>query len=346
MGRTFSITDILRLQQRDRQREREHAESIRAEAAESEFQASLVLPKSNEEALADIQRGRDIESFVDYKVGLISRKELELQVIRLLPGAHPAKLAFGFSPIGSRKRTRALRYCVKEIRETQHPTGYDLAKLDRLEKILESERRFEQFERQPVPDRKPDSPEPVSASGIHIHIGDGRSVVASSEAPPVKVRPNDLWNRTTFDGMAYDGGVLNLSQGRTVVDLSTASVQSNPLPILLHHASARVVGSAKLVIDRTLNIITIQDGAFLDNAASREVLSGFDPETGTNSHVWQASIGAGAKTYERHTGKVFVNGRAFTNVTVARGAVLSETSFVGLGADVTRPKINIKWKAA
>jgi len=193
--------------------------------------------------------------------------------------------------------------------------------------------------------------EAVTASGmpvINLHLPGGEVVAAESKNNsifrPVNIRPDDLWQRCTFDGTAYAGGIMLLLQGRVVLDLSTVRIASDPLPVYQQHSGSRVVGNARLSIDRQRNVIHLADGSFLDTPASREILSGFDPATG-KSHPWQASIGtAKVARWERFKGLVHVNGKQFRDVVVARGATIEECSFVGQGADLSRPSLTVRWR--
>ena len=219
-------------------------------------------------------------------------------------------------------RRVALRRAIKEIRTSDDPEQENVLACEYLERLLNADEVAER-----------------------LLASKPRTIAAATVAPPAPARPADLWQRTTFNGIAYAGGVLNLQQGRTVLDLSTTRIKSNPLPVYQQHSGSRTVGNAQLRIDRTNNVIHLLNGVFLDTPASREILSGFNPETG-ESHPWQASVGTGqVGRWEQHKGSVRVNDRVFTDVLVARNSVVEECSFVGQGADIFRPNLVIEWKS-
>lgn len=196
-----------------------------------------------------------------------------------------------------------------------------------------------------APEPKRDDKVKAEQSPINIFLNGEALNAAAVSSPSPPPRPADLWQRCTFSGVAYAGGVMLLPQGRVVLDLQSTRIAANPTPVYQQHRGERVVGNARLTIDRSNNVIHLTNGQFLDTFASREVLSGFDPETG-KSHPWQASIGTGqVERWERHKGRVRVNGRMFTDVIVARGATVEECSFVGQGADLFRPNLTIRWKS-
>lgn len=130
-----------------------------------------------------------------------------------------------------------------------------------------------------------------------------------------------------FNGIGYTGGVVNLWGDRCIFDLS--NVEYNPkLPALINHDPNQRAG----VIDQISsgNQIAIQ-GQFLTNAHGESVKS-----ESQQGFPWQMSIGVQPRSYERlQSGSTIVNGQTVNApATIYRNNVISEISFVPVGADL------------
>jgi len=135
----------------------------------------------------------------------------------------------------------------------------------------------------------------------------------------------------TFTMVGYTGGEMWINwYGRVVVDLSTARM-ANPIRALLEHDPSQIVGHGEAEVSgkRILASGVISGGG----EAARTVV-----DSAKNGFPWQASIGADPTTLileeVRAGASVKVNDKTFKGpLTVVRGAVIREISFVALGAD-------------
>lgn len=135
-----------------------------------------------------------------------------------------------------------------------------------------------------------------------------------------------------FAIVAYTGGLMQPSgyDCDVVVDLAGLVIEKQSRPILFDHDSTRIVGHTER--------ITIEGNQIL----AEGIVSGASPEaeqvcqSSDKGFPWQASIGAsvGDEQYIPAGQSVTVNGQTFEGpLRVIRAAVLSEISFVSLGAD-------------
>jgi len=135
-----------------------------------------------------------------------------------------------------------------------------------------------------------------------------------------------------FKMNAYNGGMMELGgwYHPVVVDLEGMSVPKQRRPILRGHDSAQIVGHS--------DKITFAEGKMHVEGIVSETTGAGREVAGLASEgfPWQASIGAKiTKVVRKEDGeKVTVNGQEFVGpILIARKSILSEVSFVPLGAD-------------
>lgn len=135
-----------------------------------------------------------------------------------------------------------------------------------------------------------------------------------------------------FRMVAYTGTPMRVAGWRypVVVDLTGLSIPSQSRPIRFSHDASAGVGHTDQiqVIDGRLEAAGIISR---DTAAAREVVA-----SSRNGFPWQASIGASVEEFEfvKEQQTVTVNGQEYSGpLNVVRKSVLSEISFVDLGAD-------------
>ncbi len=139
----------------------------------------------------------------------------------------------------------------------------------------------------------------------------------------------------TFTGTAYTGGAMwPMGYGTPVViDLASLSIASEQLPILRGHDSDRIVGHANAEVSPQR--IKVTNGVISGSGADASEVVG----NARRGFRWQLSVGcgkgdSGELQFLDRGESVTVNGRKFTGPKyVARNYVLSEISFVPVGAD-------------
>ena len=135
-----------------------------------------------------------------------------------------------------------------------------------------------------------------------------------------------------FTMLAYTGGAMGVGgfYRPVVVDLAGMKVSGGgKTPILRGHDPDQIVGHGKVTI--SAKDITVDGVISAENSHSQEVVS-----SSRNGFPWQASIGASVKEYEVLGEKdtAVVNGQTIKGpALIARKSVLSEVSFVPMGAD-------------
>lgn len=134
-----------------------------------------------------------------------------------------------------------------------------------------------------------------------------------------------------FTMLAYTGGAMGVGgfYRPVVVDLAGVKVANSKTPILRGHDPDQIVGHGKVTI--SAKDITVDGVISAENSHSQEVVS-----SSRNGFPWQASIGASVREYEVLGEKdtATVNGQAIKGpCLIARKSVLSEVSFVPMGAD-------------
>jgi len=133
--------------------------------------------------------------------------------------------------------------------------------------------------------------------------------------------------------LAYNGGVLRLTQGDTVIDLEGISLPAE-IPLLADHKNeldgfvgmgVPSVQSGRLTVEGTLAV---------DSEGGKKVLAAHK-----NGLKFQASVGVSVQESRRLPSgkKVDVNGQTFTagrrGLTIATKTTLNETSFTPIGLD-------------
>lgn len=165
----------------------------------------------------------------------------------------------------------------------------------------------------------------------HIKAAMKELKAVAFDAPVELQAATDAGKRPTFSINAYTGGAMRLKDFSlpVVVDLKGARAHSSEIPTLFNHDSAQLVGQGTPVI--SASGIAIDGTVTGDNASAQEVVG-----HARNGFKWKASIGGPVlkREYVQAGSKVRVNGQTFTGpIIVAREFVLSEVSFVPLGAD-------------
>ena len=135
-----------------------------------------------------------------------------------------------------------------------------------------------------------------------------------------------------FRMVAYTGTPMRIAGWRfpVVIDLAGLAVPSQSRPIRFSHDASAGVGHT--------DAIRVDDGQLVasgmisrDTPAAREVVA-----SSKNGFPWQASVGASVEEFEfvKERQTAIVNGREFAGpLNVVRKSMLSEISFVDLGAD-------------
>jgi len=130
-----------------------------------------------------------------------------------------------------------------------------------------------------------------------------------------------------FNGIGYTGGVVNLWGENCIFDLSNVE-HNQALPALINHDPNQRAG----VIDQisVSNQIAVS-GKFLSNAHGESV-----QQESKDGFPFQMSIGVQPRSYEYlREGQTVVNGQTVNApATIYRNNVISEISFVPVGADL------------
>lgn len=135
-----------------------------------------------------------------------------------------------------------------------------------------------------------------------------------------------------FSMVAYTGGAMQVGFGAPVVIDLSGLTASAPLPILLQHDVAQIVGHADDVEvgERSVTLSGVISGG---GGSALEVIA-----SARNGFPWKASVGVapapGGMEWVGEDATTQVNGKSFKGpLYVARKAVLGEVSFVALAAD-------------
>lgn len=136
--------------------------------------------------------------------------------------------------------------------------------------------------------------------------------------------------RPAFEIVAYTGIPMQTGAFYTpvIVELSGVKTVNPQIPILLDHDPSRIVGQGTAKVDA---VIRVSGEVMGEDADSQKVTT-----LARNGFKWQASIGAQVTRREflEAGKKAFVNGREVTGpLMIARESILSEVSFVAIGAD-------------
>ena len=136
-----------------------------------------------------------------------------------------------------------------------------------------------------------------------------------------------------FHMVAYTGAAMQILGWRwpVVIDLAGLKIPKQQLPIRFGHDLFAGVGHTESI--RVENGLLIAEGVISrDTDAAREVIA-----SAKRGFPWQASVSVSVEEYEaiKENQKVSVNNQEFTGpLNVVRKGVLSEISFVDLGADM------------
>jgi hypothetical protein len=153
----------------------------------------------------------------------------------------------------------------------------------------------------------------------------------AAEAPVIEAGDAEKKKMPKVCGTAYTGGALRqrFVSAPIVVDLASMSISAEQIPLLWAHDHERIVGHASAEVSaQRVRITGIVSG--VGEHASNVVAMA------ANGYPWQLSIGAspGKLEFVDKGESVLVNGRRWSGpLYVARGASLSEVSFVAVGAD-------------
>jgi len=136
----------------------------------------------------------------------------------------------------------------------------------------------------------------------------------------------------SFSITGYTGGQMRVGYyGPVVVDCAGVTSAAEEIPVLLDHDSGKIVGHGKPKIYASRIEMTGHVSGV--GPAAEEVKA-----TAANGFPWKASVGIDpTKTeYVERGAKASANGKSFEGpVTIVRGGVLREISFVALAADTS-----------
>lgn len=161
---------------------------------------------------------------------------------------------------------------------------------------------------------------------------------------PVKLKARVAANgNRNFFGIAYTGGIMfptitlpdgRVERGAVVMDLDTLTLSSQQVPVLDDHDESpdgTIGRTLSLRVQRPTYQMPVTGVIYGAKARAQKYL-----EAAAGGHKWQLSVGTDSFRLQRiPKGKsIRVNGRTFHGpVSIARGAYLTDLSFVAIGAD-------------
>lgn len=157
---------------------------------------------------------------------------------------------------------------------------------------------------------------------------------------PVKLDAQMSGTTRSFEGMAYNGGVMypTLVVGRetvtgpVVIDLDSVIIPSQKRPVLDEHDDSTdgLIGTTTELSVQN-NTLPVKGVLYVNKERTQKILSAV-------GHAWQLSVGMDQFTIERigNGVSVVVNGQTFVGpLTICRNAYLTDLSFVTVGGDDT-----------